>query len=128
MSGRSLFPPDPVDAIRAGRREGIRHVLDAAGWERLATDLGALGFPLFVAGVLCLVVWCWRRAGLPGRLMLLGVLVVASTSSSLGRKSNVLTVLVPAVLVSAPHGLARERPARDAAAIAAPRLRQAVPA
>ena len=97
-------------------------------WLLLLTDLGALGFPLFVAGVLCLVVWCWRRAGLPGRLMLLGVLVVASTSSSLGRKSNVLTVLVPAVLVSAPHGLARERPARDAAAIAAPRLRQAVPA
>ena len=41
MSGRSLFPPDPVDAIRAGRREGIRHVLDGGGWQRLTADLGA---------------------------------------------------------------------------------------
>ncbi len=96
-------------------------------WLLLLTDLGALGFPTFVAGILCLVGWCWRRAGVPGRLMLLGVLAVASTSSSLGRKSNVLTVLVPAVLVSAPLGLPRQRPAR-AAALVAPRLRQAVPA
>lgn len=41
MSGRSLFPPDPVDAIRAGRREGIRHVLDGGGWQRLVADLTA---------------------------------------------------------------------------------------
>ncbi len=41
MSGRSLFPPDPVDSIRTGRREGIRHVLEAGAWQRLAADLGA---------------------------------------------------------------------------------------
>ena len=95
-------------------------------WLILLVDLGALGFPLALAGIACLVAWCWRRTNVAGRLMLLGVLAVASTSSSLGRKSNVLTVLVPAVLVCAPLGQPRERRVRTAFAV--PRLRQVAPA
>ncbi len=88
-------------------------------WLLLLTDLGAIGFAVFVAGFACLLVWCWRHSNGAGRMMLVGVLLVASTSSSLGRKSNVLTILVPAVLVCVP--LAEPRPRRVAAPAASPR-------
>ena len=57
MSGRSLFPPDPVDAIRAGRREGVRHVLDGGGWQRLATDLGAQSLSIRPNAVPLIALW-----------------------------------------------------------------------
>ena len=65
-------------------------------WLLMFVSLGALGFPLFLAGLAALLAWCWRRTGTQGRALLLGVLVVASSSNSLGRKSTVLVCLVAA--------------------------------
>jgi hypothetical protein len=67
-------------------------------WLLMFLNLGLLGFPLFVAGLLALLAGAWRRAGWQGRVLLVAVMTVASTSNSLGRKSNILTVLIPAVL------------------------------
>ncbi|HTR16908.1 MAG TPA: VpsF family polysaccharide biosynthesis protein [Acetobacteraceae bacterium] len=87
-------------------------------WLLLLTDLGAVGFAVFVAGFLALLLWGWRRATPLGRVMLIGVVLVASGSNSLGRKSNVLTVLVPVLLAGAALA-AEERVARGPVAPAA---------
>ncbi len=63
-------------------------------WLLMFVSLGAAGFPLFVAGFGALLAWCWRRTGPSGRALLVGALVVASSSNSLGRKSTVLVCLV----------------------------------
>ncbi len=70
-------------------------------WLLLFLYLGAIGFALFAAGFALMLGWTWRRGAANGRLMLLGVLLAASTSNSLGRKANILTVLVPAVMSTA---------------------------
>lgn len=67
-------------------------------WLILFLDLGLFGFPLFLGAVAALLTSVWRRASPVARLMLLGVLLTASTSNSLGRKSCVLTVLVAAAM------------------------------
>ena len=66
-------------------------------WLLMFVSLGAAGFPLFVGGLLSLLAWAWRRAELRGRLLMFGVVLVASTSNSLGRKSTVLVCLVAAL-------------------------------
>ncbi len=63
-------------------------------WLLMFVTLGALGFPLFVASLVALLAWCWRRTGPSGRALLVGALVVASSSNSLGRKSTLLVCLV----------------------------------
>ncbi len=70
-------------------------------WLLIYLYLGAAGFVLFVAGFLPFLLWAFRRASLPGRLMLGVVMLAASTSNSLGHKANLLTVLVPMALASA---------------------------
>ncbi len=63
-------------------------------WLLMFVSLGALAFPLFLAGFGALLAWCWQRTGPSGRALLVGALVVASSSNSLGRKSTVLVCLV----------------------------------
>ncbi len=67
-------------------------------WLLMFVSLGVLGFPLFLAGFGGLLTWCWRRTGPQGRALMLGALVVASASNSLGRKSTVLVCLVAGTL------------------------------
>lgn len=65
-------------------------------WLVMLLNLGVFGFPLFFVGLLALLTWCWRTTNWRGRIMLVAVMLVASASNSLGRKSVVLTVLVAA--------------------------------
>ncbi|MBV9785943.1 MAG: VpsF family polysaccharide biosynthesis protein, partial [Acidisphaera sp.] len=64
-------------------------------WLLMFLHVGAVGYGLFLAGFLALLMGQWRRAPLAGRLMLLAVLAVASSSNSLARKSAILTILIP---------------------------------
>ncbi len=66
-------------------------------WLLMFVGLGVAGFPLFVTGLAALLTWCWRRSALDGRLLVLAVMLVASTSNSLGRKSSILVCLVAAI-------------------------------
>lgn len=70
-------------------------------WLLIYLYLGAAGFALFVAGFVPFLSWAFRKAALPGRLMLGVVMLAASSSNSLGHKANLLTVLVPMALASA---------------------------
>jgi hypothetical protein len=80
-------------------------------WLLMFASLGAAGFPLFAAGLASLLVWCWRRTGQDGHALLLSVLIVVSTSNSLGRKSTILVELVATVLCLArPRALPRPKP------------------
>jgi hypothetical protein len=76
-------------------------------WLLIFLDLGLFGFPLFLIGMATLLASAARRAGGSGRVLLFAVMAVASTSNSLGRKSNILTVLIPAVIATA--GFAERR-------------------
>ncbi len=87
-------------------------------WLLIYLYLGAAGFLLFAAGFVPFLGWAFRRAALPGRLMLAVVILAASSSNSLGHKANLLTVLVPMALASA----AMRRPQADARGAAGPGL------
>ncbi len=90
-------------------------------WLLLYLYLGAVGFALFATGFAAMMAWTFRQGSTPGRLMLVGVILAASTSNSLGRKANILTVLVPAVIASA--ALAQPRRRREVPGAALPRMR-----
>ncbi len=82
-------------------------------WLLMFASLGASGFSIFVSGFVALLFWCWQNTNLRGRAILLGVLLVASASNSLGRKSTVLVGLVGATISAAAlpgGGLVRRRP------------------
>ena len=79
-------------------------------WLLMFVSLGALAFPLFLAGFGALLAWCWRRTGPGGRALLVGVLVVASSSNSLGRKSTVLVCLVATTACIPGRQVARRAP------------------
>jgi hypothetical protein len=64
-------------------------------------ELGAIGFALWLVGFLAAVIWGYRRANPWGKVMLISVLLVASTSNSIARKSNLLNVLLPTVMCTA---------------------------
>jgi hypothetical protein len=66
-------------------------------------SLGVLGFPFFIAGFLALLVSCWRQSNYHGRMMIVLVMLVASTSNSLGRKSPLLVLMVAALSVLSRH-------------------------
>ena len=66
-------------------------------WLLMFVSLGAVGFTVFVLGFSTFLVWCWQRTGLRGRILLLSVMAVVSTSNSLGRKSTLLVGLVAAI-------------------------------
>ena len=91
-------------------------------WLLLYLYLGAVGFVLFASSFVLMLGWTFRQGSVPGRLMLVGVVLAASTSNSLGRKANILTVLVPAVMASAALAEPKERRLRAARPL--PGLRQ----
>lgn len=69
-------------------------------WLLAFLKLGAVGFMLFLAGLVPFLAWLWRRARGWGRVVLVCGLVAASASNSLGRKSNLLFLLTAFVLAS----------------------------
>ena len=83
-------------------------------WLATLVSLGAFGFVVLLAGFLPFLLWLWRWASRRGRLILTTGLVVASASNTLARKSDVLVLLVAAVLATArpPPGSAAEPGAR----------------
>lgn len=66
-------------------------------WLLMFASLGLVGFLIFLSGFLSLLFWCWKRANLRGRVLLVTVVLVASSSNSLGRKSTLLVGLVSAI-------------------------------
>jgi hypothetical protein len=66
-------------------------------WLLMFASLGAAGFLIFCVGFSSLLYWCWSRTNLRGRVLLFTVILVASTSNSLGRKSTLLVGLVAAI-------------------------------
>jgi hypothetical protein len=66
-------------------------------WLLMFVGLGLVGFPIFIVAFCALLSWCWKRTGLRGRVLLASVLIVVSTSNSLGRKSTLLVGLIAAI-------------------------------
>ena len=81
-------------------------------WLLALINLGLVGFLIFAAGLACLLRHLWRVTSPWGRLSIVALILTASTSNSLGRKSNVLFVLTACVEATA----------------ALPRVRRAQPA
>jgi hypothetical protein len=67
-------------------------------WLLMFATLGALGFPVFLLSLVALLQWLWLRGSVDGRVMLVSLMLVASTSNSLGRKSTLLVMLAGCVL------------------------------
>jgi hypothetical protein len=65
-------------------------------WLLMFLSLGLFGFPFFLAGLSSLLVWCTARSSGRAVPMVLSLLLTASSSNSLGRKSTLLVVLVAA--------------------------------
>lgn len=72
-------------------------------WLLMFVSLGLAGFSIFLTGFLSLLCWCWNRSGMRGRVLLVAVVVVASTSNSLGRKSTLLVGLVASISCITTH-------------------------
>ncbi len=66
-------------------------------WLLMFVSLGMFGFPFFLGMLSGLIAGCWRQSQMPGRLLLLAVVLVASTSNSIGRKSTILVCMVAAI-------------------------------
>ncbi len=77
-------------------------------WLLSFVTLGATGFAVWLAGLLVLLRRLLREPGVYPRLILLSMLLVASGSNSLGRKSNILFVTVAAVMSAAAFTAPRE--------------------
>ncbi len=67
-------------------------------WLVMLIILGAIGFPVFVVGVMALFRWLWRRGDSEARAMAMCLLLAASSSNSLGHKSPLLVMLVGGVM------------------------------
>jgi hypothetical protein len=104
-----------INALRLGT--GVEVIENF--WLLMFASLGLVGFPMFLAAIGALSGWCWRVGGVRGRALLVEVLLVASASNSLGRKSTVLVCLVATVCAVERRG--RAGPVR-LAAIIAPRM------
>jgi len=81
-------------------------------WLLSFVALGAVGFVLFLAGLLPFLAHLWRISPGWGRILLLCLIVVASSSNSLGRKSNLMFLLTAALLGASATEMAAE-PAPD---------------
>ncbi len=66
-------------------------------WLLMFVTLGAACFIIFAAGMLSFLASLYRPASAAGRLLILAVIAVASSSNSLGRKSTVLVGLVATI-------------------------------
>lgn len=90
-------------------------------WLLLLVSLGFVGYTFFALGFLPFLASTWRRVPTVGKLLLLATILVASSSNSLGRKSNVLTILLPVSIAAS--GFAARRPVEAPPPVAAPRFR-----
>jgi hypothetical protein len=72
--------------------------------------LGGIGFLLYLFGFFSFLMDIWRFAPMFGRAIMVTTVLVASTSNSLGQKSNILFVMTAAVVAST--GFARTQLAR----------------
>ncbi len=86
-------------------------------WLLMFVSLGLVGFCIFLPGFMSLLVWCWMRAGLGGRVILVSVVLVASASNSLGRKSTLLVSLVASTLCAARTERNHDRPLKTGSAL-----------
>ena len=69
-------------------------------WLTAFMNLGAVGFMLYLTGLLAFLWNLWRQAPLLGRAIVVTTILVASTSNSLGHKSSVLFVMTAAVVAT----------------------------
>ena len=83
-------------------------------WLMAFINLGIVGFVGFLCALSCLIWHLWGTASAWGRVAITALMIAASTSNSLGRKCNVLFVLVACVEASGTVG--RERKWLDAEA------------
>jgi hypothetical protein len=72
-------------------------------WLLMFLLLGAVGFPLFVGGMMSILAWCLRRGGPTGLWMTICFIASTSSSNSLGRKSMLLTLFVACSIAAAPR-------------------------
>ncbi len=97
LDTRALLFGNPIsETPNLVYRLGLRYAFTGieSFWLMALINLGLVGFVLYVAGFGCLTAHLWRRAPAVGRVALLSLIAVASTSNSLGRKSCLLVVLV----------------------------------
>jgi hypothetical protein len=69
-------------------------------WLVMLINLGILGFVFYLIGFVPLLWHLWKRNTYVPKIMLVCIILVASTSNSLGRKCNILTVAVPAIVAT----------------------------
>jgi hypothetical protein len=96
--------PDTLALIEPLRLEYGVDVLENF-WLLMFVSLGALCFPVFAIGILALARGLWRHSDGPGRMMVVALLLAASASNSLGRKSTLLVVLVGCVVANGTRAL-----------------------
>lgn len=110
-----LFGVDPGKQLQLAYQVGLVAPYSAIEnfWLLAFLNLGLVGFLAYLTGFLSLLADLWRRTPVFGRLMLVVIITVASTSNSLGSKSNILFVLTGALIATAgyaerdPDGAAR---------------------
>lgn len=69
-------------------------------WLLAFLNLGLIGFLLYITGFMALLLTLWRDTGFYGKILLIDVMFVSSTSNSLGRKSNILFILVACIFAT----------------------------
>jgi hypothetical protein len=74
-------------------------------WLLMLINLGLVGFPVFVAGLAALLAWCMREARGRAPFLVTSLILAASSSNSLGRKSGLLLLLVAGVVAARGSGL-----------------------
>ncbi|MDD2860897.1 MAG: VpsF family polysaccharide biosynthesis protein [Acidiphilium sp.] len=79
-------------------------------WLVAFVNLGLIGFSVYLLGFMSLMIDLWRRSPLFGRAMLVVVIMMASTSNSLGAKSNVLFVLTGTLVACSGYAEPRRAP------------------
>lgn len=67
-------------------------------WLLIFCNVGAVTFIFFLFGFFSFLWWLWQQGTPGGRMLLVGMIIVLTSSNSLGRKSNMLTILAPAVM------------------------------
>ena len=65
-------------------------------WLLAYLQLGLFSFVIYVIGLLPMIAHLWRAGAFYGKVIVVGLFLVTSTSNSLGRKSNILFLIVAA--------------------------------
>lgn len=101
-----LFGISPADIQAISGRMGLDPHFNAIEnfWLYMLLQLGVFGFAVFTIGLLCGLLFLYRRVGVGGRWALLIFLITASTSNSLASKTSLLTILFAVLFSSAGFG------------------------